>query len=48
MRVWLAEQGVEVYEYAGQEISDRGLGGPTCLTRPLVREAPGSSHETRN
>jgi N-dimethylarginine dimethylaminohydrolase len=32
--------GVEVYEYAGEEISRKGAGGPTCLTRPLVRDAP--------
>lgn len=27
----------EVIEYAGEEISRKGAGGPTCLTRPLVR-----------
>jgi N-dimethylarginine dimethylaminohydrolase len=29
--------GAEVIEYAGREISLKGGGGPTCLTRPLVR-----------
>jgi dimethylargininase len=29
--------GVEVRTYAGDEISRKGDGGPTCLTRPLVR-----------
>ena len=30
--------GVMVHEYAGDEISVKGAGGPTCLTRPLVRD----------
>jgi N-dimethylarginine dimethylaminohydrolase len=29
--------GVEVHTYAGAEISAKGRGGPTCLTRPLER-----------
>ncbi|MGH2847397.1 MAG: dimethylarginine dimethylaminohydrolase family protein, partial [Thermoleophilaceae bacterium] len=29
--------GVEVRVYAGDEISRKGDGGPTCLTRPLLR-----------
>jgi N-dimethylarginine dimethylaminohydrolase len=29
--------GVEVIEYEGREISHKGAGGPTCLTRPLAR-----------
>ena len=29
--------GVEVHTYAGGEISVKGCGGPTCLTRPLER-----------
>lgn len=29
--------GATVYEYEGQEISLKGGGGPTCLTRPLGR-----------
>jgi N-dimethylarginine dimethylaminohydrolase len=33
----LEQEGVEVSEYAGEEISRKGAGGPTCLTRPLVR-----------
>lgn len=31
--------GFEVLTYEGSEISQNGSGGPTCLTRPLVREA---------
>jgi arginine deiminase len=34
----LEGEGVEVYEYDGEEISRKGAGGPTCLTRPLLRE----------
>jgi N-dimethylarginine dimethylaminohydrolase len=34
----LANAGVEVWEYAGEEISRKGAGGPTCLTRPILRE----------
>ena len=30
--------GCLVYEYEGQEISVKGGGGPTCLTRPIYRE----------
>jgi N-dimethylarginine dimethylaminohydrolase len=33
----LERAGVEVIEYEGQEISVKGAGGPTCLTRPIVR-----------
>jgi len=33
----LEAAGVEVNEYRGEEISQKGCGGPTCLTRPLVR-----------
>jgi arginine deiminase len=33
----LEEEGVEVWEYKGEEISAKGAGGPTCLTRPLWR-----------
>jgi arginine deiminase len=29
--------GVEVRTYGGDEISRKGDGGPTCLTRPLAR-----------
>jgi N-dimethylarginine dimethylaminohydrolase len=34
----LEEAGCVVYEYEGSEISVKGGGGPTCLTRPLLRE----------
>lgn len=33
----LREAGCEVHEYAAQEIGVNGSGGPTCLTRPLLR-----------
>jgi N-dimethylarginine dimethylaminohydrolase len=33
----LEAAGCEVLEYEGIEISAKGSGGPTCLTRPLVR-----------
>ncbi len=33
----LEAEGVEVWEYVGEEISRKGAGGPTCLTRPLLR-----------
>jgi N-dimethylarginine dimethylaminohydrolase len=32
--------GVEVLTYAGDHISRLGDGGPTCLTRPLLRSQP--------
>jgi N-dimethylarginine dimethylaminohydrolase len=35
----LEAAGVEVVVYAGDDLSRKGDGGPTCLTRPLVREA---------
>ncbi|HKW02843.1 MAG TPA: arginine deiminase family protein [Vicinamibacterales bacterium] len=38
-RARLESAGAEVIEYEGREISARGGGGPTCLTRPLVRSA---------
>jgi len=34
----LEEADCEVLEYEGQEISVKGGGGPTCLTRPILRE----------
>lgn len=34
----LENEGVVVYEYDGFEISRKGAGGPTCLTRPILRE----------
>jgi N-dimethylarginine dimethylaminohydrolase len=33
----LAAAGVEVLVYSGEELSRKGDGGPTCLTRPLRR-----------
>jgi len=33
----LEDKGIKVYEYKGQEISLKGAGGATCLTRPLYR-----------
>ena len=36
-RAALEGAGCEVIEYAGDEISLKGNGGPTCLTRPLWR-----------
>ena len=36
----LEAAGCEVRTYQGSEISVKGGGGPTCLTRPLVRGAP--------
>ncbi len=35
----LLQAGCTVLEYEGQEISFKGGGGPTCLTRPLWRRA---------
>ena len=36
-RTALERAGVAVMEYEGAEISAKGQGGPTCLTRPLLR-----------
>ena len=36
-RAALERAGATVVEYSGVEISVKGAGGPTCLTRPLVR-----------
>ncbi len=33
----LERAGVEVHVFDGGEISAKGCGGPTCLTRPLIR-----------
>jgi N-dimethylarginine dimethylaminohydrolase len=38
----LEQAGVEVLTYDGLEISLKGAGGPTCLTRPLQRKLIGS------
>ena len=35
----LNKAGIEVSTYEGTEISRKGAGGPTCLTRPLLRSA---------
>lgn len=37
-RAALEHEGVEVLEYDGLDISRKGGGGPTCLTRPLSRD----------
>jgi len=36
-RRMLEDEGAEIFEYKGDEISHKGAGGPTCLTRPLLR-----------
>lgn len=36
----LEEAGCEVMTYKGNEISLKAEGGPTCLTRPILREYP--------
>jgi dimethylargininase len=33
----MEDAGVEVHTYQGEEISKKGEGGPTCLTRPILR-----------
>ena len=35
----LEREGVEVHVYTGNEISVKGEGGPTCLTRPIIRRS---------
>jgi len=37
-RARLEKAGAEVFEIEGNEISHKGAGGPTCLTRPIIRE----------
>ena len=37
-RAALIAAGAEVIEIDGEEISSKGQGGPTCLTRPLLRD----------
>ena len=39
-RARLEAEGVDVWAYGGSEISLKGGGGPTCLTRPLARKGP--------
>jgi len=36
-RARLEAAGCTVQEFDGDEIAFKGLGGPTCLTRPLLR-----------
>lgn len=36
-RARLQEAGCRVQEFSGREIAYKGTGGPTCLTRPLLR-----------
>jgi N-dimethylarginine dimethylaminohydrolase len=38
----LEKTGAEIHEFVGQEICIKGGGGPTCLTRPIVRSQYGS------
>jgi arginine deiminase len=33
----LEAKNVEVFTYKGNEISLKGSGGPTCLTKPFLR-----------
>jgi|SRR5688572_7630335 len=47
-RVALERAGADVIEYAGTEISVKGAGGPTCLTRPLERVSELSNFEPRS
>ena len=35
----LENKGVEIHTYDGSEISIKGAGGPTCLTRPFLRRS---------
>ena len=44
-RARLEAAGAEVLTYDGSEISVKGGGGPTCLTRPLERLGPLASRE---
>ena len=37
-RKMLEKNKVEVFCYDGSEISLKGAGGPTCLTRPFLRQ----------
>jgi arginine deiminase len=37
-RELLEVEGVEVRVFGGAEICAKGAGGPTCLTRPILRE----------
>jgi arginine deiminase len=37
-RAALESAGCEVHVYDGSEISVKGVGGPTCLTAPILRD----------
>ena len=37
-RARLEGSGADVHEFEGKEICAKGAGGPTCLTRPILRE----------
>ena len=37
-KAMLENEDVKVWEYQGDEISLKGAGGPTCLTRPILRD----------
>ena len=37
----LEKEGAVVFEYPGEDVSIKGGGGPTCLTRPILRAQPG-------
>ena len=39
-RARLEQAGAEVHEFEGNEICRKGRGGPTCLTRPILRTVP--------
>jgi N-dimethylarginine dimethylaminohydrolase len=41
-RAILEKAEVEVFEYGGEEISVKGAGGPTCLSRPILRRRTGT------
>jgi len=41
----IEKRGIEVRTYRGNEISRKGAGGPTCLTRPIVRNEVISKRE---
>lgn len=41
----LAQAGCEVHEFEAREIGVNGSGGPTCLTRPILRDTTASESE---
>ena len=43
----IEERGCRVYTYRGNEISLKAEGGPTCLTRPLLRDTGAPPDESR-